>query len=188
MSKTSAFIGGSQLGAVKGEIRFGVLRGCVLLAGAVTLAVCPRDPTGASLLASGWLLILSAALSLMRPLVYPRGFADGVSALVSASFCALAGLFPELAGVPQDTLRLMLTLFLFFAGLTRFIAFAGTAEYSVLPCQLLCCLTDVVCAFLLLRSVSSGAGVYVYSGVALAAAAAESFCESAALSRLKAKE
>jgi hypothetical protein len=30
--------------------------------------------------------------------------------------------------------------------------------------------------------------VYVYSGVALAAAAAESFCESAALSRLKAKE
>ena len=83
MSKTSAFIGGSQLGAVKGEIRFGVLRGCVLLAGAVTLAVCPRDPTGASLLASGWLLILSAALSLMRPLVYPRGFADGVVALAS---------------------------------------------------------------------------------------------------------
>ena len=191
MARTSAFISGCEHGGVlKKEGRFYAVQGTVLLVGALAFISCAASLTGAALFASGWLLVISSALSLLRPLIYPRGFSDGVSALVCAGLYAFVGFFPGLIGaVPKDSLRLVFILLLFFAGLTRLIAFAGVVEYSALPFQLVCCAADIACALLLLRSgAADESAAFIFPGMALIAGTAESFCESAVLLRRAAKE
>ena len=191
MARTSAFISGCEQGGVlKKEGRFYAVQGTVLFVGALALIVCAASISGVALLASGWLLVISSALSLLRLLIYPRGFSDGVSALVCAGLYAFVGFFPGLIGtVPKDSLRLIAILLLFFAGLTRLIAFAGVVEYSALPCQLVCCVVDIACALLLLRSgAADESAAFISPAMALIAGTTESFCESVVLLRRAAKE
>lgn len=188
MSRISAFLAESDVpvSRYKREFRYYILYGAILALCGLLLLCVPAIRIALIPFLTSWLLFIAAILAIIRPAMYGRGLPDGVMGLISAF---LYGFIGYIAGgtnaMDIDGYKLIISVVLVFAGLTRLLVFARMISVTVMPMQLICFVADTLSAALLVWGFpeNKAAIIYWYAGLILLIDATESFSESIKLNR-----
>lgn len=127
-----------------------------------------------------WLFMLAMGLCFLRVLFYSRGFADFVMGVCSALFYgALSWALNPARPADIETYREALWALLFFAGISKLVAFAQLLGNTTLPFLPVSAATDVTASVLLVLALPNYDAFYLYfyTGFAVVAAGLELLSE-----------
>jgi hypothetical protein len=183
MHRQSAFVCETSHARLHGEAHycfaFSVTR---FLCGALFFFI-PFDRYGLFILIEGWLLLAALGFCLLRPLFYGRGVADFVMSLFIMALYGLLGFSLGSTAYSIENYGMAISFALFFAGLSRIVAFARMIVVVNLPLLLVCGLFEMTAAVLLFIGWpgDDAAVICWFSGTALVLSGFESLAESAKL-------
>lgn len=184
MRRQSAFVTENSHARLESEIKYYIVFAAVLfLCGVLLLMIPIFDKNGAFILAAGWALFAVFAMDIVRPMFFSRGLADAVMAILTGSFYALLGYVLGMNALSIESYRLAVCLALFFAGISRILAFAGMISIINLPMMIVCGLAEMTAAFCLFMGWPGygAAIIYWFVGMTVILSAFESVSEAARL-------
>jgi hypothetical protein len=184
MLRHSSFVSENSRARSAGEIKYYIIYAAVLfLCGLLLLIIPVFDRNGAFILAAGWALLAVFALDILRPMFYSRGVADIVMAILTGAFYALLGFVLGMNALSIENYRIAVCLALFFAGISRVLAFARMVVVTNLPLMLICGFAEMIASFLLFMGWpgDSAPMIYWFVGMTVILTSFESISEAAKL-------
>lgn len=169
MQRRSSLLSERPPEGTSGERRFYAASAVVLLLAGLTLLFLPAvSRKDVAAFAASWLLFIALLMSLIRPLMYSRGVADAVMAVISAFLYGLTGWAAGSSRLSViDNYRLVLCATLLSAGLAKLLVFIRMISSASLPMLAVCCAADTAAAGLLLLG-AGGGSVSVFWAVGMA--------------------
>lgn len=190
MPGMSSFLSEDGERPFRGEFRFYIVYGLILcVCGLELLSVAVTHGAEITLFIASWLLFIAALLSMLRSVLYYRGFADIVMGILTASFYGFIGWAAGSAGFAGlNGYRILLCILLALSGLSRLLSFARLSTSSVMPLMAVLGAADLAGSVFLLGGYQDGAvSVWWTPGMLLLIAGIESMVESERLSHFMRK-
>lgn len=184
MLRQSSFVSETSSARADREEKYYIAFSIALfVCGALLLLTPLIDRNGAFILAAGWMLLLVLSLDILRPLFFSRGVADVVMAIITAAYYAFLGFAVGTDVLSIENYRLGLCLAVFFAGISRILAYARMIVVVNLPLMPVCGFAEMAVAVMLFMGwPGEGAGmIYWLIGMTVVLTGFESLREAASL-------
>ena len=184
MLKQSAFVSEKSYVRLTHEQKYYISFAVVLfVCGALFLIMPVFDRNGILIFTASWGLIAALALAVLRPLFFSRGVADVVMAIITGSLYALLEIVISIAVISIGSYRIAICMALFFAGISRILAYARMIVIINLPLMPICGLAEMTAAVMLFMGWPSDSAsmIYWFIGMTVILSGFESLTESAKL-------
>lgn len=184
MLRQSSFVSEKSYTRLAHEKKYYIIFAMVLFVCGMLLLLIPVfDKSGILILAASWVLLAVLVLDIVRPLFYSRGVADVVMAIITGSLYALLGVVIGTTVSSIENYRLAICLALFFAGISRILAYARMIVIINLPLMLICGLAEMIASVMLFMEWlgDSASIIYWFLGMTVILSGFENLTESAKL-------
>lgn len=185
MLRASAFVSEKSRARLEQEKKYYIVFSILLFISGLFLLFIPAiNFSGILILVSSWLFIPILVIALFRPLFFSRGITDVVMAILTSCFYALCCW--ATSGVRVEMIanyRLAICLALFFAGISRILAYTRMIDVINLPLLAICGFAEMAASVLIFFELpnESGAMIYWYLGMTIVLSGFEAISEAAKL-------
>lgn len=163
MLRQSSFVKDTSCARTASEKKYYIAFAVALfVCGVLFLILPPLDVNGILIMVSSWVLVAVLALALLRPLLFSRGVADVAMAIITGAYY---GVLEMSLGTTVNSIadyRLMISIALFIAGLSRIFVYARMIEIINLPLLLISGFSEMLSAFLIFFGWPSESAPMIY--------------------------